>query len=144
MKNSGNLSRGRLIVATLLLVVATLACGGNGAPETRKLNLYPTETIVATQTPVVIVAEITTTPPATMTPIVIVATVTQNATTFCVDADVAVYLRPSPATTNYPIMPLPNGSIVADLGGRSGNWYFVRYEDMQGWVFSDYLMSVCH
>jgi len=131
MRNSG-----RLWIVALILVVASLACK-TGSGTNRELNLYPSPTIVATQT--ARIEQITTTPPATTTPIVTVATVTPNATTFCVSATVAVHLRPSPATTNYPIVALPNGSIVADLGGRSGNWYFVAYGDKQGWVDSNYL-----
>ena len=129
--------KNRLIVATLLLVVASLACRLSPT-EPRELNLYPSPTLVATQTPIFV--QITTTPPATTTPIVIVATSTDElAATFCVSAVDAVHLRPSPATTNYPIVALPNGEKVEDLGGRSGKWWFISVGDKQGWVDSGYL-----
>jgi hypothetical protein len=57
----------------------------------------------------------------------------------CVLADEAVYLRPSVSNEYYPILPLRNGSRLIDLGGRTGRWWFVQYEDKQGWVYGIYL-----
>lgn len=121
------------------LVIATLACGGGGKTTNSPFQFW-TETPNATQTPIVMFQEITTTPNATQTPNVVILTQTPNAlVTLCVSANVAVYLRPSPNDDNYPILPLPNGSELSDLGGRSGKWLFVSYKDNQGWVLGDFL-----
>jgi len=125
----------RLILLFGFLALGVLACGST---EPRpKLNLYPTVTIIPTQTPRFIVW--TQTPNATYTPVVVVVSPTPNSKTLCVSANVAVYLRPSPSSENYPITSIPNGSSVRDLGGRSGDWYFVALGDVQGWVNSEYL-----
>src|SRR4026207_1477918 len=105
MKNNGI-----PIVAFLLLVVAMLACGST---TPRELVLYPSETPNASQTPILV--QITTTPLPTQTSIVVL--VTKTATTLCVVANEAVYLRPSASDNNYPILPLSNGSRLTDLGG---------------------------
>lgn len=126
----------RIILVLGILVLGVLACGN--PPEARpKLNLYPTVTIVPTQTPVVVVW--TQTPNSTTTPVILLVTPTPNPSFFCVSANAAVYLRPSPSDDNYPIMPVPNGSIVRDLGGRSGVWFFVSIDDKSGWINSAYL-----
>ena len=125
----------RIILAVLVLLIVTLACGGQPAPK-RELNLYPTATSAATQTPIVvevvetqvIVVEITPTP---VPP--------QAVEKMCVSAVEAVYLRPSPSDDNYPITSLPNGVELTDLGGRDGSWLFVQYGDAQGWVNGAYL-----
>ncbi len=125
----------RLLIAISLLALAILACATG--PTTPKPSLYPSATPEITQTPFVV--KITTTPNATYTPFVVVVSETPNASSLCVNALVAVYLRPSPSDDNYPIVPLPNGSQLDDLGGRSGKWFFVQYQDKQGWINSDYL-----
>jgi hypothetical protein len=125
----------KILLAVLALVIATLACGGQPASR-RELNLWPTETPNATQTPIfievvetqVIVVEITPTP---VPP--------QEVEKMCVSALEAVYLRPSPSDDNYPIKSLPNGAELLDLGGRDGSWLFVEFEDKQGWVNGDYV-----
>jgi hypothetical protein len=124
-----------LLLAVLVLMLVTLACGGQ-APARRELNLYPSPTVLATQTPIVvevvetqvIVVEITPTP---VPP--------QAVERMCVSAAVSVYLRPSPSDDNYPIMSLPNGAELTDLGGRDGSWLFVQYGDAQGWVHQNYI-----
>jgi hypothetical protein len=124
----------RILLAVLVLVLVTLACGGQ-APR-RELNLWPTATPNATQTPIivevvetqVILVEITPTPAPP-----------QVVEKMCVSATVAVYLRPSPSDDNYPIMSLPNGAELTDLGGRDGSWLFVQYGDKNGWVNGDYV-----
>jgi hypothetical protein len=126
--------RWRILLAVLVLVLVSLACGGQ-APR-RELNLWPTATPNATQTPIVvevvetqvIVVEITPTPAPT-----------QAVEKMCVSATVAVYLRPSPSDQNYPITSLPNGAELIDLGGRDGSWLFVQYGDSQGWVNEGYV-----
>jgi hypothetical protein len=121
----------------LVLALGMLACGGT-APE-RELNLYPTEVPNATQTPLVIIW--TPTPRDTPTPNVVIREITQtpNAERLCVNALVAVNLRPSPNDQNYPIMVIPNGTELTDLGSRNGKWIFVQTGDKQGWVNGDYL-----
>lgn len=120
-----------------VLTLITLACGST-AP--RHLDLYPTETTLPTQTARVVV--ISATPDFTPQPAKIpVQTATFQPIPHCftVSATVAVFLRPSPSTDNYPIMPIPNGVQVHDLGGRIGIWDFVALGDKQGWVNSEYL-----
>lgn len=115
--------------AVLALVLATLACGTYVTPT-------PTQTA---NTPIV-TATVVPTLFSTPTEVLAVETVTPKSVgSLCVSANVAVHLRPSPSTENYPIMALPNGAKVTELGGRDGNWYFVSYEDKQGWVNGIYL-----
>lgn len=124
----------RILASILVLVLATLAC--NATPtEPRELNLYPSATPGVTQTPVIV--EITTTPEPPV--VVVVSTTPEPSVGKCVTASVAVHLRPSPSNDNYPVMALPNGAEVTDLGGRSEKWMFVQYQDKQGWVFGDYV-----
>lgn len=115
----------------LILSLAALACGGSATRRT--LILYPSPTANASQTPYVVKE---TAPPLVMT---VVVTQTEISNTLCVSASVAVYLRPSPGGDYYPIVALPNGARVNDLGGRSGSWLFVRYQRYQGWVNGRYL-----
>jgi hypothetical protein len=132
----------KILAALFVLAVVLLACG-QPAPEwqLRGWTVTPSP-FEPTQTPVVV--QITTTPPLTYTPIVKVVTETPRPTEkMCVDALVAVHLRPSPNESGYPIMVLVNGAVVEDLGGRSGEWIFVRYIEAQGWVFEEYL-SACN
>lgn len=124
----------RLFIALGVLAVLSLACGRQ-AP--RRLELYPTVAALPTQTERVIIW--TQTPDATPTPFVLVVSATPNADVFCVSALVAVYLRPSPNSDNYPIVEIPNATQVKDLGGRVGNWYFVALGEKQGWINSEYL-----
>jgi hypothetical protein len=130
----------KFLIALLVLVLASLACGQK-APEwqLRGWTVTPSLTPDArpTQTPVLV--EITTTPLATQTPNLVIVSATPNPTSLCVSASVAVHLRPSPSTDNYPIEVLANGTRVTDLGGRSGVWYFVELGDNQGWVSGLYL-----
>lgn len=125
----------RVLLAMLILAVAVMACATS--PSTPRPSLYPSPTAEITQTPFVL--QITTTPNDTPTPLVVVVTETPNGSRLCVNALVAVYLRPSPNADNYPITDILNGAQLADLGGRSGNWYFVQYGDKQGWVHGDFL-----
>lgn len=114
-----------------ILAVSTLACGSQ---TPRRLELYPSVTPDPTQTPFVlevtkeVVRQITNTPEPT-----------ESTVLLCVDASESVYLRPSPSTDNYPVTSLPNGEQVVDLGGRDGDWMFVRWQDKAGWVNQDYL-----
>lgn len=116
------------------LVFTTLACGSQ---TPRRLELYPSETPNPTQTPFVlevtkeVVRQVTNTPEPT-----------ESTVLLCVDASESVYLRPSPSTNNYPITSLPNGEQVVDLGGRDGDWMFVRWQDKAGWV-NDKYVKVC-
>lgn len=117
------------------LILATLACGRT---VPRELNLYPSPTPDVTQTAFVV--EITTTPVSTYTPIVQIVT-EEPAESLCVDAVVAVHLRPSPSNQNYPISVLLNKTVLEDLGGRSGEWVFVKHGEQSGWVHSDYVVA---
>jgi hypothetical protein len=126
----------KFIVMFLVLVFASVACGTPAeewqlrgwtvTPHPTSLETLPTETPLPTQTPFIV--EITNTPLLTSVPV-----------NLCVNAEVAVYLRPSASDENYPIMPLPNDVTLTDLGGRSENWIFVSYEEKQGWVHGDYV-----
>ncbi len=129
----------KFLIAFLVLVMAMLACGQPAQEwELRGWTVTPppfssTSTPIApTQTPYII--QITNTPESTPIPTESVGK--------CVNATESVYLRPSAGNDNYPIMPLPNGAILYDLGGRSGNWIFVRYQDKDGWVNMQYV-GVC-
>src|SRR5687768_8546147 len=98
----------RIYIFFLTLALLVLACR-TGSSE-RKLNLYPSPTVEVSQTPVVV--QITTTSVYTYTPIVKVVTETPRPTEkMCVDALVAVHLRPSPNESGYPIMALANGTV---------------------------------
>jgi hypothetical protein len=132
--------RYRILIAVLVLMLVTLACGGT-APR-RQLNLYPTPTVDATQTPIYVPVEVEVTKVIERTTVVEITPTPvppQAIERMCVSATVAVYLRPSPSDDNYPIMSLPNGAELADLGGRDGAWLFVQYGDAQGWVNGVYL-----
>jgi hypothetical protein len=121
-----------IALGILVLALGVLACGGT-APRSG-LNLYPSSTPNATQTPMIVTVE--------STPAVVVIEVTVTSTPIgklCVNAVVAVHLRPSPSDQNYPIMVLPNRTELVDLGGRSGKWMFVQVGDNQGWVHGDYV-----
>lgn len=120
-----------IYILLVVLALGVLACG-SGEPR-EKLNLYPTVELPPTQTPFIL----TQTPNATYTPVYVAVTSTPNA--LCSKANEAVYLRPSPNAVNYPIIEIPNGKRVYDLGGRDGDWYFVRYENYEGWINGEYL-----
>ena len=129
----------------VIFVLAFIALGvyrscNSPAPEPRRLNLYPSPTSEATQTPLVV--EITTTPVPTYTKVVIIVTETpSHLDKLSVSAVVAVHLRPSPSKRNYPITALPNGTVLEDLGGRDGKWWFVQYGDKRGWVHSSFVVA---
>lgn len=118
-------------------LVGLTSCRITPSQPVHDVGLYATQTVLPTQTPIVV--QITTTALATQTPDVVVVSATPNYTKLCVNAVVAVYLRPSPSVDNYPIRELPNGSELVDLGGRDGKWLFVQFGDKVGWVYSDYL-----
>ena len=119
----------------LVIVLAAVSCV---QAEPRQLNLYPSATAQPTVSPIVI--QITTTPVATQTAQIVVVSATPNTPEFfCVSAATAVHLRPSASAENYPIMVIPNGAEVADLGGRSGDWMFVELADRKGWVHGTYV-----
>ena len=120
----------RVALAFFVIALGILACGRESRKE---LTLYPTLTPNATQTPVVV--QITT----TAVFVVVEVSQTPNAAKLCVNALGAVYLRPSPNDQNYPVMTIPNGTQLADLGGRSGKWIFVQLGDRQGWVHGNYV-----
>jgi hypothetical protein len=125
-------NRWHIFVAVLAIVLAILACGG-AAPR-RGLNLYPSSTPNATQTPMIVTVE------SSPSVIVIEVTVTSEpAGKLCVNADVAVHLRPSPNNQNYPITVIANRTELIDLGGRNSKWMFVQIGDNQGWVHGDYV-----
>jgi hypothetical protein len=122
-------------IAILILVLGVLACGQT---RPRELRLYVSATAEIAFTPLVVL--ITTTPNATEVPNVVVVSATPAALgVFCVNAPVAVHLRPSPNANNYPIMAVPNGTKLSDLGGRSGDWVFVELGDKRGWVNGDFI-----
>jgi len=123
------------IVAFLVLVVATLACGTPAEEwELRGWTVTPSLSQPATTTPTLVVA--------TQTPFIIEVTNTnQPADILCIVAQEAVNLRPSPNITGYPIVALKNGEKVIDLGGRSGTFMFVQIGDKQGWVHGDYVRA---
>ena len=136
------MKRWQIIAGALVILLVTLACGGVATP--RVLNLYPSPTVLATQTPVYIEKEVQVTTVVERTTIVEVTNTPQSVGKFCVSAPVAVHLRPSPNDQNYPIMALPNGAELTDLGGRDENWLFVQYVDQegqvkQGWVNGAYV-----
>jgi hypothetical protein len=121
--------------AIFVLVLGVLACGQT---TPRQLSLYVSATAEIAVSPLVV--QVTTTPNATQTPNVVVISATPAALgVFCVNAPVAVHLRPSPNAENYPIMAIPNGTKLLDLGGRSGKWAFVELGDKQGWVNGAYV-----
>lgn len=130
-----------ILASILALILANVACGRT---ETRRLELYPSPTVLPTQTERVVVH--TSTPLSTYTPIVQVVTSTPEPSGYlCVIAAESVYLRPSPGVGNYPITPLPLGARLADLGGRNenddGSWAFVVFGRARGWVNTDYVES---
>lgn len=121
----------RIIWAVWVIVLATIACGREAH---REIVLYPSPTFIATQTPILV--QITTTP---ILVVVEITTTPDAPSVLCVNALVAVHLRPSPNDQNYPIMVIPNGTQLVDLGGRSDKWLFVEVGDKQGWVHGDYV-----
>lgn len=125
----------RIIFASTILAISALACA-TGSP--RKLELYPSPTVLPTQTPFVL--EITTTPLPTDFVIITTTPVpTENTVFLCVSANEAVYLRASPGTEFHPITPLSNGTKVIDTKTRSGNWAFVQLGEDAGWINTKYL-----
>lgn len=127
----------RALVALVVLGLALLACSGMGdlvVTVTPAPTNAPTETeLVALVTPSATPEIPTETPNASPTPELV------GVSTCTVSANVAVWMRPSPSTENYPIVELPNGTLVEDLGGKSGDWLFLRWEDKEGWVRSGYV-----
>jgi hypothetical protein len=128
-----------IVLAGFVIVLANIACS-KSAPTDRPrlvLEFSPTPTLVptqptkvlATQTPIIEIVEITSTPLPT----------SANTSELCVIADEAVYLRPSPSATYYPLDPLPKDSRVIFTGTKDGNWLFVDYGDQSGWINGKYL-----
>ena len=131
----------RIMIALLIVVLGILACG-NPAPEyvLRGWTVTPTKFVDATNTPLVIYVEVTNSPEPTQTPELVIITQTSNAVvTLCVTASDAVYLRPSPDATYYPLKPLVKGTVVIYKGTHNGEWKFVEVEDGAGWINSEYL-----
>jgi biopolymer transport protein ExbD len=124
----------RAVMAVVLLVLVSVACRRG---ETERVNLFPSPTPDATQTPVYVqvtqVVQITVTPQPTAKP-----TMTRQIK-LCVTAIETVYLRPSASENNYPVTTLTNGVEVVDKGGRDGEWIFVEVGDKQGWVYAEYI-----
>jgi len=118
----------------VILTLSILVCGRGQVTPRRELVLYPSETPAETQTPYV---QIITEPAKTV--IVVVTHTAESLPNLYVSAAVAVYLRPSPSTDNYPIIELPTGAQVVDLGGRSGDWLFVEWRGYRGWVYARYV-----
>jgi hypothetical protein len=126
----------RLVILGAL--VGLVGCRLTPSQPIHDVGLYPTPTVLPTQTPFVV--EVTTTALPTQTPNVVIVSPTPDALgELCVTANEAVYLRPSPNVDNYPIQEIPNGSALGDLGGRNGNWAFVELGENRGWVNMDYL-----
>lgn len=124
-----------LVVALVALVVAQLSCGTPSSSQ-----FHSTPTVAPTQTPIVqkviqtaVVVWTTTPKPTRPSP------TATSATRYCISATEAVYLRPSPSISNYPIVELKNGTTVLDLGGRNGNWMFVEIGTKRGWVNRKYI-----
>lgn len=134
------------ILAAILAILATILACRMTPSEPRRLELYPSPTVLPTQTERVIVH--TSTPLSTYTPIVIEVTSTPEPEGYlCVTASEAVYLRPSPGVDNYPITPLPLGARLTDfggrdLGGREEEWAFVQFGSRRGWVNLSYV-QIC-
>ena len=124
----------RVVMAVAFLVLVSVACRRG---ETERVNLFPSPTPDATQTPVLVevtkVVQITVTQQPTAKP-----TMTRQIK-LCVTAQEAVHLRPSPDTEGHPITVLKNGSEVTDLKGRKGEWLYVEVEDKRGWVHEKYV-----
>jgi hypothetical protein len=122
----------RKLILLLLLTVLVLAACERTTP--RHLDLFPTATVPPTEVSPVPTSE------ETQTPNVVIMLVTPTSLgVICVNASVAVYLRPSPSNEFYPLLVIPNGAEVVNLGGRSRKWMFVQYGDATGWVHGDYL-----
>jgi hypothetical protein len=124
----------KTVMAVSILAVSVLACGTS---TPRKLELYPSPTVLPTQTERVVIH--TSTPLSTYTPIVKVVTSTSEPGYLCVTAVDTVHLRPSPSVENYPVMVLSSGARLTDLGGRDGNWAFVSTGKERGWINLDFV-----
>lgn len=125
-------------MAGLPLVMALLACGQPAEEwQSRGWTVTPSP-FSPTQTPAIV--QITTTPASTYTPVVKVVTETPLGS-LCISALVTVHLRPSAGTGGYPITVLENKTVVEDLGGRDGVWWFVKYGELSGWVHSSYVVA---
>ena len=118
------------------MVLVTLACGTQteewrmrGWTATPSATVSSSDEAKPTQTPFVVVVTST---PQNPTP-------SPEALFLCVVADKAVYLRPSPEATLYPLDPIPSGTQVLDTGTRKGNWVFVQIGDSKGWINMEYL-----
>lgn len=123
---------------TVLLLVVVLASCRKASGNDDGIVFW-TPSAPPTQTPRIV--EITTTALSTYTPIVKVVTETPEPGYLCVTADEAVHLRPSPSIENYPIDVLKNGTKLLDLGGRDGEWRFVRFDKQTGWVNQAYVTA---
>lgn len=128
----------RLSVFFLLAVVFLFGCRMTPS-EPRNIELYPSPTVIPTQTERIVIH--TSTPLPTTTPIVMEVTSTPVPGYLCVTADENVYLRPSADLTGYPIAPLPNGTRLTDLGGRDGRFAFVSYGEFSGWVHLKFIQN---
>lgn len=126
-------------ILLVVLPLAILACR-TGNPD-RKLNLYPSPTSDATQTPVIQTVVSTKVVQITTTPIPTVPTFTSTPISkLCVSAVEAVHMRPAPSMESN-MTELPNGAEVTDLGGRSREWLYVEWEGKRGWINGKYLKN---
>lgn len=126
------------VAALLALVVALLACG-NPAPEWQLRGWTVTPSPFSTSTPIIVEVEKTVVVQITSSPAPTLTVQPTEEVRLCVNADETVYLRPSAGVNGYPILPLENGTIVLDLGGRDGEWVFVAVGDKRGWINKAYI-----
>lgn len=122
-------------MAGFLLWLSILACGTPAEEwQMRGWTVTPSPED-STSTPV--------TP--TQTPFILVVSATPEPTKtevqLCITAQEAVYLRPSPNASYYPIDPLSKGTRVSLTGARDGDWVFVNVDSKSGWIHSDYVGS---
>lgn len=120
----------------LVLVVVQLACRQESS-DGKRIDFSQPTVVVPTQTAVVVHETVEATVVVQST---VVVQITPTPARLCVVVQETVYLRPSASEIAYPIQPLPDGTELFDLGGRSNGFYFVKLSDnTQGWVYSKYI-----
>jgi hypothetical protein len=120
----------QFVLVILVLVLASVSC--RTGSKVRRVDLFLSATATFANTPTLVL-------PTQTSVIVVVSATPAPSVGKCVIAPEAVHLRPSPSNENYPIMALPNGAQVIDLGGRSDKWMFVQFGDKQGWIHGDFV-----
>ena len=133
----------KILLAIAVLLISSLACGSQGGSQDVLDDLYASTPSVRPTldlfppppTSVVVEKEVLVYETVTVIETVFATVEVDKEYTdrLCVTAE-NVYLRPTPSMENYPITALENGDELTDTQSRDGQWAFVYFNDLSGWV----------